>query len=281
MISSKELRYVGNFAIQIPMPGEEYSKQVIEKLKKCVELYEKNIKRKEYTIMLSDREEITLEIPEVCLCHMLGIDYKAIKSDLYKKYRKQVLNMNTTNFDSYDLLKAILENSDKVVELDNNKQNEYKILNYYKSQIKTDIFEKIDLDRFNFGVINVNESEKTIYFESNEHLCPYFTIGIITQNPKTEIPQRYVVKTLQAPTKIKDLFENKETTIPTQMLISDENKIKKIIATTEDKLQLLTMYKNILSTYQIPDKLNISGDYETILNSLKLYESSKKPYRKL
>ena len=268
MISSKELRYVGNFAIQIPMPGEEYSKQVIEKIKKCVDLYEKKLKRKEYTIMLSNRDEITLEIPEICLCHMLGIDYKAIKSELYKKYRKQVLNMNTTNFNSYDLLKAILDNSDKVVELDNDKQNEYKILNYYKSQIKTDIFEKIDLDRFNFGVINVDESEKTIYFESKEFLCPYFTIGIIASEPKTEMPQKYVVKTLQAPTKIKEIFENKETTIPTQMLISDEDKIKKLIATPEDKIKLLTMYKNIINTYNIPYKLNTSGDYETILNML-------------
>ena len=92
MISSKELKYVGNFAIQIPMPGEEYSKQVMERIKKCVELYEKKLKRIEYTIMFSNNEEISLEIQEIGLCHMLGIDYKAIKSDLYKKYRKKAYN---------------------------------------------------------------------------------------------------------------------------------------------------------------------------------------------
>ena len=275
MISSKELKYVGNFAIQIPMPGEEYSKQVMERIKKCVELYEKKLKRKEYTIMFSNNEEISLEIQEIGLCHMLGIDYKAIKSDLYKKYRKQVLNMNTTNFDSYDVLNAILENSDKVVELDNDKQNEYKILNYYKSQIKTEIFEKIDLERINFGAININESEKTIYFESNEPLCPYFTIGIIAPELKTDIPQRYIIRTLQAPTKIKEMFEDKETTIPTQVLTSDENSLKRIIASPEEKIRLLKMYKNIIKTYNIPYKLNTNGDYETILNILNSYNNGK------
>lgn len=275
MISSKELKYVGNFAIQIPMPGEEYSKQVMERIKKCVELYEKKLKRKEYTIMFSNNEEISLEIQEIGLCHMLGIDYKAIKSDLYKKYRKQVLNMNTTNFDSYDVLNAILENSDKVVELDNDKQNEYKILNYYKSQIKTEIFEKIDLERINFGAININESEKTIYFESNEPLCPYFTIGIIAPESKPDIPQRYIIRTLQAPTKIKEMFEDKETTIPTQVLISDENSLKRIIASPEEKIRLLKMYKNIINTYNIPYKLNTNGDYETILNILNSYNNGK------
>ena len=39
-------------------------------------------------------------------------------------------------------------------------------------------------------------------------------------------------------------------------------------ATPEEKIQLLTMYKSIINEYNIPNRINIYGDYETMLNDL-------------
>ena len=53
MITTKELQYVDLWASKIPMPGEEYSKQVIKELEECCKTYNEKYKNKEYNLIFS------------------------------------------------------------------------------------------------------------------------------------------------------------------------------------------------------------------------------------
>lgn len=283
MITTKELQYVDKWETKIPMPGEEYSTQVVDEMKECYETYKQKYKNKEYNLIFSNGEEITFEIMASNLCHMLGVDYQNIKGEYFKKYRQEVLKIQATCFTSFDLLEAILENSSKVVEMDNDINNKVKILNYYKSQIKCSIFKKLsDFEKFNFAAINYDakddkheyDKQKLLFIPSNEAICPYFIMGIQQSDDK-----KYIVNTLMAPQAPKKYFDNQKVIIPTQILVSDNNEFRKLNATAEEKIQLLTMYKNIINTYNIPYKLDISGDYEAMLNQMVLLEQDKQ-YKK-
>lgn len=287
IITSKELDYVSLWASKIPMPGEEYSRQVVEQMKECYEIYKRIYQNKEYSLIFSNGEEINFEIMASNLCHMLGVDYKNIKSDYFENYRKNVLGITSCTFSSFELLEAILENAEKVIELDNDTSNKEKILNYYKSQIKCIIFKKLsDFKKFDFGAINFDpkdgereyDKQKLLFVPSNEAVCPYFLMGIKISNPEEEIKlQKYIVNTLMAPKQgeIKNFFKEQEVIIPTQILVSNNDSFIKNSATAADKIRLLTMYKAIINEYGIPNKLNISGDYEAMLNVLNSYENAE------
>ena len=241
MITSKELKYVDEWPRNIPMPGVEYSKIVLEEIKKCYESFKEKYKDKEYSMIFSNSEEIDFEIQDKNLCHMLGIDYNNIKGEYFDNYRVNVFNVFTSNFKSIDLLEMILENSDKVAEFDNDPSNKAKVINYYKSAIKCAIFNKLmDFEKFNFGVINDNKDsdmkeQKIFFIPSNEALTPYFMMRIKQDNDNN----KYVVSSLYAPQEPKLFFEGKEVVLPTQILISDNDNLKKVEATAEEKMQLL------------------------------------------
>lgn len=287
MITSKELNYVELWPSRIPMPGEEYSRQVIEQMKKCYEIYKQKYKDKEYSLIFSNGEEINFEILASNLCHMLGIDYKNLTGDYFSEYRKDVLGI-TSQVSSFELLELILEHADRIIELDNDSSNIKKVINYYKSQIKCIIFQKFsDFQKFDFGAINYDpkdgkyeyDKQKLLFVPSNEAVCPYFFMGIRISNPEDPIElQKYIVSTLMAPsqTDIKRYFENQEVIIPTQIISSDNTEFIKNCATAEEKIKLLTMYKAIIHEYRIANNLNISGDYEAILNLLNIYENREK-----
>lgn len=283
MITSRELDYVDLWANKIPMPGEEYSRQVIEQMKECYEIYKQKYQNKEYSLIFSNGEEIDFEILSSNLCHMLGIDYKNIKGEYFDNYRKNYLGITSAIYSSFDLLEAILEHADKVVELDNDSSNKAKIINYYKSQIKCSIFKKLsDFESFDFGAINFNpndgkyeyDKQKLLFVPSNEAICPYFFMGI--RIPDEYDSKKYIVSTLLAPKQedTKTYFDNQEAMIPTQILVSDDDNLTKKCATAADKIRLLTMYKAIINQYGLQNKLNISGDYETMLNVLNSYENN-------
>ena len=250
MITSKELGYVDTWASKTPMPGIEYSKKVINDMKECYEIFKEKYQNKEYSLIFSNGEEIDFEILASNLCHMLGIDYQNIKNNYFEQYRKEVLGFESISFTSINLLEAIFEYSDKVVELDNDVSNRAKVINYYKSQIKCNIFKKLsDFEKFDFAAINYDakdgkfeyDKQKLLFIPSNEALCPYFMMGIRMNNDT----EKYIVSTLMAPKKeeSKKYFYNQEVIIPTQILVSDNNCLSKNIATASDKIKLLTMYK--------------------------------------
>lgn len=273
MITSKELQYVSMRANRIPMPGTEYSKKVLEEIKNCYELYNKKYKNKEYSIIFSNSEEIDFEILTKNLCHMMGIDYNNIKGEYFDDYRENVFGTSAADFTSYDLLGMIIENMDKVAAYDNNANNTVKAVNYYKSAIKCEIFNKLtDFDKFNFAAINYignrddieYDKQKLLFISSNEAVTPYFMMGI----KQEEDTSKYVVASLMAPDNPKYFFENQEVVIPTQILVNDNQNLEKKVATAEEKMRLLTMYSNIINKYNLPNRINIYGDYENMLNEL-------------
>lgn len=274
MITSKELQYVDSWASKIPMPGVEYSKEVLEEIKACYELFKQKYHDKEYNIIFSNQEEIKMQILDKNLCHMLGIDYSNIKDPFFKESRAKLFNVKTDNFSSFELLEMILENADKIAENDNNPKSREKFINYYKSSIKCEIFNKLsDFDKFNFGAIN-DEASKLLFMQSNEPVCPYFMMGI---KPDEDDEARYIVSTLLAPDNPINNFRDKEVIIPTQIIICNSEEFKKLKATPSEKIKLLTMYKNIVNMYGIPYKININGDYEAMLGDLenKVYSKSR------
>ena len=272
MISKKELQYVDAWANKTPMPGVDYSLNVLKEIKKCYELFKEKYSGKEYSFILSNSKELDFVILERNLCHMFGINNDNLNNEYCKDFRKELFG-TVDILSSYEFLIAILENMEKVASLDNDPNNNIKIINYYKSAVKCAIFNKFsDFSKFNFGMINETDDQKFLFVPSNEYLTPYFLMGIV----KDDKFKNYVVNTLLAPTDSKQFFDNKEVVIPTQIIISNDDILTKLVATPEEKIQLLTMYSNIKNMYDIPNMINIYGDYESMLNEL----SNKKVLKK-
>lgn len=155
--------------------------------------------------------------------------------------------------------------------------------------IKCAIFDKLsDFSRFNFGVINFDKkthmenigcnsninSTKFLYVQSNEAVSPYFMMGILPNNGDTS---KFAIETLIAPTfNTRSFFYNQEVTIPTQILITTCDKMDKLEASPAEKIALLNQYRSIINEYNLPNRLNIYGDYESLL-----VEQSRTKTRKL
>lgn len=292
MITLKELNYVNTWAKKAPYPGELYAEKAAEKLIDSLNIYEKLYKDKEYDFILSNGEQFEFEILSINLCHMLGIDYKSLVSKYHDSFRKDILGINgETN--SYEVLNAIIDKIDKVLEYD--KEHSGEILNYYKVMIKCSIFEKLsDFSKFNFGVINFDNatyskmagrsyngnSEKFLYVQSNEQVCPYFMVGILpdrTSKKEDYSEKKYAVETLFAPTNPNDFFANQSIAIPTQILTTTSETMEKNEATSAQKLALLNQYRTIIAEHSLPNMMNIYGDYLSTLSTLSNSEKETGP----
>lgn len=301
MISNKELQFINTWAKKTPYPGREYSEETCEILKEAFQTYKKDYENKEYDIILSNSEEINFEILQSNICHMLGISTKDLLSDYHSEFRKKILGIDRAT--SYELIEAIVDNIDKIMEYED--EGKRKILNYYRIRVKCAIFDKmLDLSKFNFGCINFDKekfskengydvswtSTKLLYSVSNEAVCPYFMVGIkpekntekqdhstTEEEPEefigTKKNEKYIVESLMAPYQPKQFFINQEVVIPTQILTNDGETFNKKIASPNEKLALLNTYKAIINKYQIPNRMNIYGDYETMLSEI---ENSKR-----
>ena len=75
----------------------------------------------------------------------------------------------------------------------------------------------------------------------------------------------YIVETLIAPENIKSLFENQEVVIPTQILTDDNGTLTKNTASTSEKIKLLKEYQSIINQYRLNSRVNIYGDYLSLL----------------
>lgn len=282
MITTKELSFVKSKADRVPYPGINYAEKTAEKLIKAVEDYDKFYANKEYDLILSNGEQILFEILSMNLCHMLGVDFKTLLNEQYTPFREEILGL-TGNIKSYDFIKSMVNNIEQVLKYDN--EHEQKLLNYYRIMIKCSIFEKLsNFSMFNFGVINFDKdtyrissssyfsgkSDKFLYVQSNEAAAPYFMMGILPNGNTTDPeynPNKYAVETLIAPDNTCDFFKNQEVVIPTQILITTTNNMDKLEATPSEKLALLNQYKSIINNYGLKNRLNIYGDYESVLAS--------------
>lgn len=279
MITLRELDYVNVWARKVPYPGIGYAERAAEKLVEAFESYNEFYKGKRYDIITSAGEQIEFEILSKNLCHMLGIDYKSLSGEYNEDVRKELLGFDIVPR-SYDLIASIVENIDELLKYDCD--NNGKLLNYYRIMIKCSIFEKLsDFSRFNFGVINFDKdiymknsgvnfsgnSEKILYVQSNEVAAPVFMMGILPEENSTSAlgGKSFAVETLMAPTNVKDYFNMQEVAIPTQILISTSDEMKKIEATAAEKIFLLNQYRSIIREYGLSNYLNVYGDYEAIL----------------
>ncbi len=117
MITRKELGYVKDWAYKIPYPGIEYATSAMEKLENALEYYNKFYNRKQYELILSNGEELSFEILNKNLCHLLGVDFKNLTSDFCEEYRRDVLKLDYIP-KSYELLAKLIDNVDDVLKYD-------------------------------------------------------------------------------------------------------------------------------------------------------------------
>jgi hypothetical protein len=292
MITKKELGYVNLWANKVPYPGQNYCEEAMEKLTRSFDMYLTDYQGKKYNITFSNNEEIEFEILSKNICHMLGIDHNNLSGDYFKAFRKDVLNYNPDDsISAFELLKLIIQNKEKVMRFDYDnakKNNNTRVINYYKSSIKCDIFNKMaNLSDFNYGCINFSKEKynniypnlpfssnsiKFLYTPSNEVISPYYMMGIkidegqsktITFNE--EESDTYIVETLMAPENFINIFNDQEVVIPTQILVDNNSELDKLKATNEDKIKLLREYRAIINEYKLSDRMNIYGDYLSLL----------------
>lgn len=276
MISYVELKYVQNFARYVPFPGEEYANKVIEKLVLAHDIFKNKYEGKQYSLILSNGEEFHFEVKNKNLSHLLGIDYKNLSSPEMSDIRKILgYNSNDLTF-SYDLLKRIIDNGDKVIKNDKENAKEKRILNYYKLMIKCTSFSKLSsFENFNYGFVNYNKeknnenkndvytgnSEKFIFTPNDEALIPYCMMGFVPDNGG----EIFVPETLLAPTDFYKYIDNQELLVPVQTLINNDDILSKKVATNSEKARILEMYKSILLESGIKANINIFNDYQNML----------------
>lgn len=300
MITRKELGYVGLWPKSVPYPGDIYAEETMEKLKQADQLFKNIYENNAYNITFSNNDEIELEIQARNLSHILGINYRHLYSEYMKEFVCNLLDIDSEKpLNSYLLLQKIIENSDKVINSDKTNDS-MRIMNYYKTSVKCDIFSKLgDITKFNFACINFDRNEfdknapyecksnstKYLYIPSDEPVAPYFLMGILPHNPNnpnnpnyqnnnvqededyTEMRNRkYVIETSVAPEEVEYYFQNQEVVIPTQIL-KDSNKIlERTTATPEQKMKLLKEYRSIITTYELSNRINIYSDYLSLLS---------------
>lgn len=276
MISRQELQYVSHYARNIPYPGDDYAKNVIEKLSRALTIFKQKYDGKNYSLILSNGEEICFEIKSKNLAHLLGIDYKTISTSEYMKpLLYSVLGFSQDDYlSSYNVLNRIVENGDKVIKSDEINFN--KFLNYYKIMIKTSCFDTLaEFNEFNFGVINFDKTifennfgnrflpaaTKLIFSQNDEALIPYCMMGLKYDNEtNVMIPETFI-----APVNFADYLKYQELLLPIQLLINDDQNLTKLVATPEEKIRILNLYKSIIQMYNTGSYINIYNDYETIL----------------
>lgn len=270
MISKSELKYVNKSTGYIPYPGDEYALKVMEELKEAYELFKEKYDGKSYSMILSNGEEFQFSILDKNLCHLLGINAKNILSEYAESTAQNVLGINGP-VPTYEVLGRIIERYDSVIE-NEKKESSYKLINFYKVMIKSAIFKRMtNFQKFDFGVINFNRdkyekytgessvsnSSKYIFMPSGEVFVPYFMVGFI-QNSGTDF---YVPETALAPEEFYNYFGKQELLLPIQVLIDDNKRFSKLIATPQDKLKLLQRYREIINTYKTSSTINIYNDY--------------------
>ena len=108
MISMVELRYVQNFARFAPYPGDEYARNVIEKLAKANQIFHDKYEGKQYSLILSNGEEFHFEVKTKNMAHILGIDVKNLTIPEMSDARKILGYKATDNIFAYDVLNRII-----------------------------------------------------------------------------------------------------------------------------------------------------------------------------
>lgn len=265
MLTKKELEYVNTPTGDAPFPGLAYATCVAEQLLEAFELYKSGYQNKEYDVIMSNGETLSLEIQNKNLCHMLGIDYKRVSSLQSEK-----------GATSYQVLEWVINRLDDIIKHDRNSKVRY--LNYFKVMIKSTILMSFsDFTLFDFGIIDFNKdkydeskykkfssnSTTLLFTPSNEIVMPHYIMGL----KKDPIDGKNIVETLYATSNVQDFMDNQTLLIPTQILITDNNndELTKLTANPKEKIEILRLYQTLIAKNGISANIDIMGDYESML----------------
>lgn len=284
MITNYELNYAHSRPQDAPFPGFDYAYQTMNELIVSIQKFNEAYLNKKHVIILSNGEEITFEINEKNLAHLLGIDLKNLSSNKMAPFCEGLLGIpRNERFTSYEILQRIIQRGEDVIKNDSKYPN-YKILNYFKIMIKSITFEKMpSFNACDFSCINfdreihkrngskdmIGQASKFFFVPSDENIAPYFMMGI-----KRVKINDYAPETILAPVNFAEFFKNQELLMPVQVLTSIGDKVTRIEATNQEKLKLLNMYKFIINYYQTNSFVNIYNDYENILKE-KILEKTR------
>lgn len=286
MISMKELEYVDQYARNVPFPGKEYAREAMSMLLNAYKTYNENYRNKSYSFIFSNGEEINFRIFEKNLAHLFGIDYRNLTSEYMKYSVYNVLKYEAgVSGGADELLRRIVKKVDDVIENDSHPSN-FHILNYYRVLIKCTAFTKLTkFENFNFGCINFDQevhrsmyenplgsSSKYFFVPSNEPVAPYSAMGILPNN-ETSL---YVPETIRVESNFAHMVHNQTFIVPIQILINDNYKLTKLVATPEEKIKTLELYKSIISSYETNTFVDIYRDYEGVLRELNELKLRKK-----
>lgn len=293
MISNSELQYVDKLARHAPFPGKNYAASVMDELANAHKVFKEKFDGKQYSLILSNGEEFHFAILPKNLPHLLGMDFKNLSSEAMHDTVYEVLGIDSTEYNpAYDYLKAIIERADEVIKNDGT-IGRYKILNYFKSMVKSSAFSKIsDFENFNFGVINcnnqvidensqentgyINNINKFIFTENDEILLPYSIMGFVENNSSDTQEGIYVPKTLLLPRNFGEIVDGKELVLPIHLLVNDENELSKKSASASEKYKLLRKYLEICQNSNA--YINIFNAYE---NDLKCASQEEERIKRL
>lgn len=280
MVSKKELEYVDQYARNVPFPGVSYARAAVELMVNAYETYKLNYQGKSYNFIFSDGEEISFQILDKNLAHLFGIDYQNLISDPMKATIERTIGINDyLRGGACEFLKRIIDNADDVIKNDSDPRN-YRMLNYYRILIKCSAFSKLStFEKFNFGCLRFNKeiyenligkeftpkSNMFFFTPSNEVVTPHFMMGI----KKDSYSNSYIPETIFAPSDFFKMIENQTFVLPIQVLINDNCDLKKITAGSEEKLELLNLYKSLIGMYRTNTFIEIYSDYENVLRDNK------------
>lgn len=254
-MEKKDVRYIEMWPKRVPFPGDEYCSYVLDKLEDCYD----DFRDRKCNVELSDDELIQIYIWSNNICHLLGIDFKNLRDDYFEEYRKEVLGLNGL-FDAVDLIDSIVENKDKVLAFDREREKLLAI-NYYKVEAKCLAFQAFNnLGDFNYGCINYKNSlhgkncinpPKFLYTKGDDELFPYYILGLKKYDKSK---YSYFADTFISSYDPKAFFDGKEVTIPFKITINS----KESNITRKEMIELLKEYQRIIDEYNIQNKMKFS-----------------------
>ena len=264
-MKKEDTRYIDSWAKKVPYPGIEYCSTVLDKLEECYNLF----RTKKYTIELSDDEKINLYIWSKNMCHLLGIDFKNISKENFDSYRKYILGLKE-KYDSIDLVRGIIENKDKVLSYDEERNRSY-ALNFYRIDATCEAYKNLsNLTKFDFGCITPRtknsglngkfqtEPYKFLYKKSDSEAFSHYILAMKKYNNKEN---DYFADTYLAYGKTKPFFDGQDITVP--YLVQTDSNI--YTASREQIIKLLKEYKDVVDEYNIKARMKISKEKLLIL----------------
>lgn len=264
MIGFEELNNVNISAQDVIFPGKEYAIETMDKLIEAYTMYKDVFMGSEYIFKLSNGEFFEYSMLDKNIPSLLGIETKNLISEQYQDTIDTVLGLDSrSNKRIFEYFQRIIDRADEVIKNDS-KENSKKILNYYRSMLKSIVFLGLPcFDKFDYGIINNISNEhlvngynsKYIYVHNNEELTPYFVISLRYDEQKGI----YVPTTLLAMKHIGSFIDKQELVLPLDLIIKYCGSVSKIKSTPIEKIKLLSEYRDAINKYRTNTNVNLDG----------------------